>query len=99
MRSEDVIHDDRSELQAEVLNSAFHGAEVLSLVPSHHNDAIGERIGIRLDVDPVVAFRTSASKSQGLRKMTEHPPQRRPKEMQIFSLTLNPLFFCDDSLA
>jgi iron(III) transport system ATP-binding protein len=31
---------------------------VLSLVPSHHNHAIGERIGIRLDVDHVVAFKT-----------------------------------------
>jgi iron(III) transport system ATP-binding protein len=29
---------------------------VLSLVPSHHNHAIGERIGIRLDVDHVVTF-------------------------------------------
>ena len=32
------------------------GAKVLSLVPSHHNHAIGERIGIRLDVDHVVTF-------------------------------------------
>jgi len=30
---------------------------VLSLVPSHHNHAIGEFIGIRLDADHVVAFR------------------------------------------
>jgi iron(III) transport system ATP-binding protein len=29
---------------------------VLALVPSHHNHALGERIGIRLDVDHVVAF-------------------------------------------
>jgi iron(III) transport system ATP-binding protein len=32
------------------------GQTVLSLVPSHHNHAIGERIGIRLDVDHVVTF-------------------------------------------
>jgi iron(III) transport system ATP-binding protein len=32
------------------------GIQVLSLVPSHHNHAIGERIGIRLDVDHVVTF-------------------------------------------
>ncbi|MDP2133877.1 MAG: TOBE domain-containing protein, partial [Sulfuritalea sp.] len=32
------------------------GAQVLSLVPSHHNHAIGEKIGIRLDVDHVVTF-------------------------------------------
>ena len=33
------------------------GAEVLALVPSHHNHVIGEKIGIRLDIDHVVAFR------------------------------------------
>jgi len=71
LRPDDIIHDDGSEMQAEVLHSAFRGAEflytlrlasgaeVLSLVPSHHNHAIGERIGIRLDVDHVVAFRTA----------------------------------------
>jgi iron(III) transport system ATP-binding protein len=29
---------------------------VLSLVPSHHNHAIGERIGIRVEIDHLVAF-------------------------------------------
>ena len=33
-----------------------HEIDVLALVPSHHNHALGERIGIRLDVDHVVAF-------------------------------------------
>nr|HPR08732.1 TOBE domain-containing protein [Denitromonas sp.] len=33
-----------------------NGVKLLSLVPSHHNHAIGERIGIRLDVDHVVTF-------------------------------------------
>ena len=33
------------------------GMRVLSLVPSHHNHAIGESIGIRLDVDHVVVLR------------------------------------------
>jgi iron(III) transport system ATP-binding protein len=32
------------------------GSRVLSLVPSHHNHAIGEKIGIRLEIDHVVAF-------------------------------------------
>jgi iron(III) transport system ATP-binding protein len=32
------------------------GGRVLSLVPSHHNHAIGEKIGIRLEIDHVVAF-------------------------------------------
>jgi hypothetical protein len=70
LRPDDVIHDDQAGLLAEVRHKAFRGAEilyslrlesgveVLSLVPSHHNHAIGERIGIRLDVDHVVAFKT-----------------------------------------
>jgi iron(III) transport system ATP-binding protein len=35
------------------------GHRVLALVPSHHNHALGEQIGIRLDVDHVVAFSPS----------------------------------------
>jgi len=72
LRPDDIVHDDQSPQLAEILHRAFRGAEflytlrlasgaeVLSLVPSHHNHAIGERIGIRLDVDHVVAFRTDA---------------------------------------
>src|SRR5687768_2862864 len=68
LRPDDVLHDDESTLKAEVVKKAFRGAEflytlrledgnqVLSLVPSHHNHAIGEKIGIKLDVDHVVAF-------------------------------------------
>ncbi|MEJ7805965.1 MAG: ABC transporter ATP-binding protein [Telluria sp.] len=68
LRPDDIIHDDASSQLAEVVAKAFRGAEfmytlrlpsgrlVLSLVPSHHNHAIGEQIGIRLDVDHVVAF-------------------------------------------
>ncbi len=68
LRPDDIIHDDAAPTQAEVLHKAFRGAEilytlrlasgrkVLALVPSHHNHALGERIGIRLDVDHVVAF-------------------------------------------
>jgi len=33
---------------------------VLSLVPSHHDHALGERIGIRLAIDHVIAFPTAA---------------------------------------
>jgi iron(III) transport system ATP-binding protein len=67
-RPDDVIHDDGSELQAEICARTFRGAEflytlklpsgahLLSLVPSHHNHAIGERIGIRIEPDHVVAF-------------------------------------------
>lgn len=69
LRPDDVVHDDQSTLQAEVLHKAFRGADilytlrlgsgaqVLSLVPSHHNHALGEQIGIRLDADHVIAFK------------------------------------------
>ena len=68
LRPDDVIHDDHSPLMAEVVRKAFRGAqflytlrllsgaELLALVPSHHNHAIGEHIGIRFDADHVVTF-------------------------------------------
>ncbi|MCS6787573.1 MAG: ABC transporter ATP-binding protein [Thiobacillaceae bacterium] len=69
VRPDDIIHDDLSPVLAEVERKAFRGAEflytlrlpqggrVLALVPSHHNHAIGEKIGIRLAIDHVVAFK------------------------------------------
>jgi iron(III) transport system ATP-binding protein len=74
LRPDDILHDDASPLQAQVLHKAFRGAQflytlqlpaggrVLSLVPSHHNHAIGEKIGIRLEIDHVVAFRREAAR-------------------------------------
>jgi len=68
VRPDDILHDDTSPMRAEVLHKAFRGAEilytlrlgsgerVLALVPSHHNHAIGERIGIRVEIEDVVAF-------------------------------------------
>ncbi len=68
IRPDDIVHDDESSLKAKVLHKAFRGAEILytlrlpggstalSLVPSNHNHAIGEDIGIKLEVDHIVAF-------------------------------------------
>lgn len=68
LRPDDVIHDDASPLRAEVLRKTFRGAEFLyalrmpsgreflALVPSHHNHAVGEYIGIRLHADHIVTF-------------------------------------------
>lgn len=68
LRADDIIHDDASPLQAEVVRKAFRGADflytlklpsgqkLLALVPSHHDHAIGEKIGIRLGADHVVTF-------------------------------------------
>lgn len=69
IRPDDVQHDDASPILAEVERKAFRGAEflytlrlpsgtrVLAQVPSHHDHHIGEKIGIRLEVDHVIAFR------------------------------------------
>ena len=68
LRPDDVVHDDASELQAEVVArrsaapssstrcGCHRRATALSLVPSHHNHAIGEHIGIRLDAQHLVGF-------------------------------------------
>ena len=73
LRPDDIVHDDASPWEAEVAAKAFRGAHflytlalcsgtrVLSLVPSHHDHAIGERIGIRLSIDHVIAFPEGAS--------------------------------------
>ena len=72
LRPDDVVHDDASPVLATVMAKAFRGADflytlrldsgrdVLSLVPSHHNHPIGEKIGIRLNVDHVVGFNAVA---------------------------------------
>ena len=68
LRPDDVLHDDAAPLRAAILSRHFRGAEflytlglpsgaqVLARVPSHHDHAIGERIGIRLATDRIVAF-------------------------------------------
>ncbi len=68
LRPDDVEHDDHSTVRAQVLRKAFRGAEfiytlrlpsgaeLLALVPSHHNHDIGEDIGIRFNADHVVVF-------------------------------------------
>jgi iron(III) transport system ATP-binding protein len=76
LRPDDVVHDDASPMTAEVVRKVFRGGdfvytlrlasgrEVLALVPSHHDHAIGERIGIRLDADHVVAFLADDASAQ-----------------------------------
>jgi iron(III) transport system ATP-binding protein len=68
LRPDDVVHDDSATLKGTVIRKAFRGAEflytlrlpsggeVLALVPSHHDHAIGEAIGIRLEAEHVVTF-------------------------------------------
>ena len=68
VRPDDIIHDDNSGQTAMVQDRVFRGAEylytlalpsgarILSLVPSHHDHAIGEEIGIRPEIDHLMVF-------------------------------------------
>ena len=68
IRPDDILHDDDSDLKAIVMDKLFRGAEflytlkldndeeVLSLVPSHHDHQLNEAIGVRLEIDHLVAF-------------------------------------------
>ena len=68
LRPDDVVHDDASPVRAKVVHKAFRGAgilytlqlasgaHVLAMVPSHHNHPLLASIGIRLDLDHVIAF-------------------------------------------
>jgi len=68
LRPDDVVHDDAASIRAVVVRRAFRGAEfmytlrlpsgqeLLSLVPSHHDHALGEAIGIRLDLEHVIVY-------------------------------------------
>ena len=72
VRPDDVVHDDASVSRAVVRHKAFRGAEilytlelasgarVLSVVPSHHNHTLNEDMGVRLDMDHVIAFAPQA---------------------------------------
>lgn len=68
IRPDDIVHDDNSGVTAQVVDKAFRGSHILyqlqlqtgeqvqCLALSHHNHAIGEQIGIRLDLDHLVLF-------------------------------------------
>ena len=68
LRADDVVHDDDAPVQARIVRKAFRGSEflytlrlagglsLLAHVPSHHDHAVGEWIGIRPAVDHVVTF-------------------------------------------
>jgi iron(III) transport system ATP-binding protein len=72
LRPDDIIPDAASPLVAEVVQKAFKGAEILytlrlpsggrllSLFPSHADHALGERVGIRVQADHLIAFPVAA---------------------------------------
>ncbi|NIR59158.1 MAG: ABC transporter ATP-binding protein [Gammaproteobacteria bacterium] len=76
VRPDDIVADPESALRAEVIHKAFKGAEilytlrlptggtVLSLFPSHHNHEIGERVGVRIEAEHLVAFPAEAPRGR-----------------------------------
>lgn len=68
LRPDDVLYDEASPLALEIVQKAFRGADflytlglptgatLLSLVPSHFNHSLGDRIGVRIELDHIVAF-------------------------------------------
>ena len=72
LRADDIVHDDASPVKAQIERKAFRGSEflltlrlqsgerVLAHVPSHHDHAVGEWIGIRAAMDHVVTFAREA---------------------------------------
>jgi iron(III) transport system ATP-binding protein len=68
LRADDVVHDDASPVKAQIVRKSFRGSEflytlrmangqdMLAHVPSHHDHAVGEWIGIRAEMDHVVTF-------------------------------------------
>lgn len=72
LRPDDIVPDSGSALQAVIVQRAFKGAEILytlqlpsggrllSLFPSHADHRPGERVGIRVQADHLVAFPISS---------------------------------------
>ena len=68
VRPDDIIHDDKSPNKATVIAKDFRGAghlytlrmpgstRLLCLAPSHHNHQVGEKFGVRLELDHLVIF-------------------------------------------
>jgi iron(III) transport system ATP-binding protein len=68
VRPDDLLHDDESETTAEIVSKQFRGShflyrvkldsqqELYCFASSHHNHALGEAIGIKLDLDHLVMF-------------------------------------------
>ena len=68
VRPDDLLHDDDSDILATIISKRFRGShflyrvklesqqELYCFASSHHNHAIGENIGIKLDLDHLVIF-------------------------------------------
>lgn len=75
VRPEDIIHDDDSDCVTTIIQKEYRGPNILftlitstgerilSLVPSHHNHDIGEKLGIRIEMEDLVMFQKDDRRS------------------------------------
>jgi iron(III) transport system ATP-binding protein len=89
IRPDDMLYDETSPRRATVVERAFRGAEylyqlrlvsgteVLCLVPSHHQHAVGDEIGIRLEADHLVVFPCAGTESSTPKEPAHSGPSQR----------------------
>jgi iron(III) transport system ATP-binding protein len=92
IRPDDVIHDDDSELQLEIVGKVFRGSEflytlkvddhheLLCAAPSHHNHQLNSKIGIRLDVEHMIVLGTPMPLSEGQASLPVIPHLQGPRK-------------------
>ena len=68
VRPDDILHDDDSDWQLEVVNRAFRGShflftlklpsgeKILCMSQSHHDHPVGSMIGVKLEMDHAIVF-------------------------------------------
>lgn len=76
VRPDDILHDDSSDWQLEVISRAFRGShflftlklpsgeKVLCMSQSHHDHPVGSKIGIKLEMDHAVVFQLQKTDEQ-----------------------------------
>ena len=69
VRPDDIVHDDESKHQLEIIDKVFRGAEflytlkindtshVLCITPSHHDHPLNKQLGITLDMTHLIIFK------------------------------------------
>ncbi len=74
VRPDDIIHDDNSDFKLEIIHREFRGyhyiltlklnnnEQIMCLSQSHHNHPVGEKIGIKVDIEHAIGFRHSLQK-------------------------------------
>jgi iron(III) transport system ATP-binding protein len=84
VRPDDIVHDDNSPVRAKVLEKNFRGASimyrllldsgerVLSIVPSHHDHPLGQKIGIRAIIDDIVLFTRDTAKQKAVCQLSDN---------------------------